>query len=313
MCTALNFDSKNHYFGRNLDWEHSYGERVIITPQRFPIYFREETPMLNHYAIMGMGIVSENYPLYFDAVNEKGLCVAGLNFPGNAVYNVLIDGKYNVAPFEVILWILAQCKSADEAKMLLSRANIIDIRFSREYALTPMHWIISDKTKSVVAEPTYQGLILYDNPTGVLTNSPEFSVHLHNLNNYMTLSVKEPKNTFSPRLRLETYSRGMGAIGLPGDYSSESRFVRGVFVSHNASVYDTEEKNVNQFFHILSAVEQPKGCIVTENGLEHTIYSSCINTLEKVYYYKTYESNRIYKADMGKYDIATDKLTVADI
>ncbi len=312
MCTALNFNSNAHYFGRNLDWEHSYGERVIITPQNFPIYFREETPILNHYAIIGMGIVSENYPLYFDAVNEKGLCVAGLNFPGNAVYNVPMDGKYNVAPFEVILWILSQCKTANEAKMLMSRANIIDIRFNREYGLTPMHWIISDSEKSVVIEPTYNGLMIYDNPTGVLTNSPEFPVQLQNLNNYISLSVNDPRNTFSPKLRLETYSRGMGAMGLPGDYSSQSRFVRGVFVSHNAVRCDSEEESVNQFFHILSAVEQPKGCVVTENGLEHTVYSSCINADKGIYYYKTYESNNIYKADINKYDIKTDKLKVFD-
>ena len=313
MCTALNFKSGYHYFGRNLDWENSYGERVVITPQNFPIYFREETPLLNHFAIMGMGIVSENYPLYFDAVNEKGLCVAGLNFPGNAVYNVPIDGKYNVAPFEVILWILSQCKTADEAKMLMSRANIIDIRFNRKYGLTPMHWIVSDSNKSVVFEPTYNGLMVYDNPTGVLTNSPEFPMQMHNLNNYMSLSPTDPQNTFSPELQLEKYSRGMGALGLPGDYSSESRFVRGVYVSHNAVECEGEEESVNQFFHILSSVEMPKGCIVTENGYEHTIYSSCINADKRIYYYTTYESNRIYKAELEKYDINTDKLTVAEV
>ena len=312
MCTALNFNSSSHYFGRNLDWEHSYGERVIITPKNFPIYFREETPTLNHYAIIGMGIVSENYPLYFDAVNEKGLCVAGLNFPGNAVYNIPIEGMYNVAPFELILWVLSQCKTANEAKMLLSKANIIDIRFSSEYGLTPMHWIISDREKSIVAEPTYNGLMLYDNPTGVLTNSPPFSIQYHNLNNYMSLTTDKPQNTFSPKLTLDEYSRGMGAMGLPGDYSSESRFVRGVFVSHNASICDTEEESVNQFFHILSAVEMPKGCIATENGLEHTIYSSCINTDRGIYYYKTYESSNIYKADINKYDITSYKLKVFD-
>ncbi len=312
MCTALNFKSKEHYFGRNLDWEHSYGERVIITPRNFSIYFREETPMLNHYAIIGMGIVSDNYPLYFDAVNEAGLCVAGLNFPGNAVYNVPMDGKYNVAPFEVILWVLSQCKTTDEAKMLLSKANIIDIRFNREYGLTPMHWLISDGEKSVVAEPTYNGLMIYDNPTGVLTNSPPFPMQYHNLNNYMSLSPKDPRNTFSPKLNLEEYSKGMGAIGLPGDYSSQSRFVRGVFVSHNATECDTEEASVNQFFHLLSAVEMPKGCVVTENGLEHTVYSSCINADKGIYYYKTYESSNIYKADMYKYDVNINKLKVFD-
>ena len=312
MCTALNFKSNAHYFGRNLDWEHSYGERVIITPQNFPIYFREETPLIRHFAIIGMGIVSDNYPLYFDAVNEKGLCVAGLNFPGNAVYNVPMDGKYNIAPFEVILWVLSQCKTVDEAKMLMLRANIIDIRFNREYGLTPMHWIISDSNKSLVIEPTYNGLMLYDNPTGVLTNSPEFPVQLHNLNNYMSLSARDPQNNFSPKLQLEKYSRGMGAIGLPGDYSSQSRFVRGVYVSQNVSVCDTEEESINQFFHVLSAVEMPKGCVVTENGLEHTVYSSCINAHSGIYYYKTYGNNNIYKADIKKYDIESSKLKVFD-
>lgn len=312
MCTALNYNSKHHYFGRNLDWETSYGEYVVITSKLFPVNFRKEKSVTSHYAIIGMGIICEDYPLYFDAVNEKGLCVAGLNFQGNAVYNTPVEGMYNITPFEFILWVLSKCETADEAKTLLLKTNIIDMQFNKDYPLTPMHWIISDREKSIVAEPVSQGLEIYDNPTGVLTNNPPFPMQYHNLNNYMSLSPSQPQNTFSKKLNLETYSRGMGALGLPGDYSSQSRFVRGVFVSHNMTKCDNEKDSVNQFFHMLSAVEQPNGCVITENGLEYSIYSSCMNADKGIYYYKNYEDNCIFKADMGEYDISSDKLIRAD-
>ncbi|MBQ8803664.1 MAG: choloylglycine hydrolase [Tyzzerella sp.] len=309
MCTAISYKAKDHYFGRNLDLEHSYYESVTITPRNYQFAFRKEATMKVHYAIIGMAYVKDNYPLYYDATNEKGLSMAGLNFPGNAVYLSEREGMYNIAPFEIIPWVLGRCKTVADAKELLKRTNLIMLRYSKELPLTPLHFIVSDKESSIVIEPVKEGLRVLDNPVGVLTNNPPFAYQMYHLNNYMSLTKKEPVNTFAKTLPLEVYSRGMGGLGLPGDLSSASRFVRATFVKENSLIHENEDGNVSQFFHILGSVEQQKGCVqVGKEEYEYTIYSSCCNTEKGIYYYKTYGNSQISAVDMHLEDLEGDEL-----
>ena len=126
----------------------------------------------------------------------------------------------------------------------------------------------------------------------------------------MQLSNEVPVNRFMRGMELETYSRGMGGIGLPGDLSSASRFVRAAFVRVNARVGDTEEESVTQFFHILSSVEQQEGCVKMDTDLyEKTLYSSCCNVDKGLYYYTTYENRQISVIDMHKTNLETTTLT----
>lgn len=303
MCTAINFKSKTHSFGRTLDWTSSYGEGIVITPKNYNITLKCEKEIISHYAIMGMGITEDNYPMYFDGVNENGLCIAGLNFPYNAVYGEKQDKKYNIAPCEMPLWVLSQCKTVDEAKALLLDTNLANIPFSENIPVAPMHWIISDREKSIVAEPLKEGLMIYDNPAEVLTNNPPFLMQYQGLNNYMSLSPYQPKNTFSDAIDLKCFSNGMGAIGLPGDSSSPSRFVRAAYNLHNCTAPETAEEAVNQFFHVLASVEVVKGTVMAESGAHYSIYSSCIDADNLTYYYKTYENHNICKTELSDYDI----------
>lgn len=294
MCTAVSCNFGSHYFGRNLDVEGSYGETVVISPRNFSFAFKKAAEIKKHYAITGVAKIEKGYPLYFDATNEKGLSMAALNFPGNAVYNIPENGADNITPFEILPWILCQCANVQEAKKLLEKTNVTDISFCEELPLTPLHWIISDKKESVTAEPVKDGLKVYENPVGVLTNNPTFDMQLYNLNNYMRLSVNPPENCFSKKINLNAYSRGMGAMGLPGDLSSASRFVRAVFVKSNISPAKNEEESVAQFFHILGCVCQQKGCVsLGEGKYEYTSYTTCCNTETGLFYYKTYENSRI--------------------
>ena len=226
MCTAATYKTKDFYFGRTLDYEFSYGDEITVTPRRYPFHFRTMGTMESHYAMIGMAHVAQDYPLYYEAVNEKGLGVAGLNFVGNAHYKDVAEGKDNVAQFELIPWILGQCASVREARVLLERMNLVNIPFSDAYPLAQLHWLIADRDEAITLESVKEGLRIYDNPVGVLTNNPPFDEQMFNLNNYMGLSVKPPQNRFSDKLKFQTYSRGMGALGLPGDLSSMSRFVR---------------------------------------------------------------------------------------
>ena len=192
MCTAISFKTKDHYFGRNLDLEYSYEESVTITPRNFSFHFRKEREFKKHYAMIGMALVVDDYPLYFDAANEKGLCMAGLNFLNNAVYHPENKEKINITPFELIPYILGICKNVSEVRCLLSEINIVNINFSEELPLSPLHWIISDRHSSITVESTKEGVKIYDNPYGVLTNNPPFDFHLHNLTQYLNLTREEP-------------------------------------------------------------------------------------------------------------------------
>ena len=303
MCTAVTYKTKDHYFGRNLDLEYSYNETVTITPRNYVFHFRKTGKLQSHFAMIGMAYVSGEYPLYYDAINEKGLCIAGLNFPDNADYKPYCEGKDNVTPFELIPWLLGQCASVSDVEKLIKRINLFHENFSDELLLSPLHWIISDKECSITLESVKSGIKVYENPVGVLTNNPTFDYHLFNLNNYMQLTKGTPKNSFASDgdFQLKTYSRGMGALGLPGDASSMSRFVKATFVKLNSVSGDFEEESVSQFFHILKSVEMQRGCIELKKDVyEITQYSSCCNTDRGIYYYTTYDNNQICAVDMHK-------------
>lgn len=290
MCTAISFLSKDHYFGRTLDLEYSYDETITITPRNFPLHFRYKNPLTHHYAFFGAAYVQNQYPLYYEATNEKGLSMAGLHFPEYADYKPMHLLKDNITPFEFIPWILGQCQTVDEARPLLDRINIWENNFSKDLPLTPLHWMLSDARYSIVIESTKIGLQIYDNPYSVMTNAPTFDNHLKNLqkSNHTFLSAP-PK--------------------IPGDWSSESRFIRAVHVLRNSFHPSSECERVSHFFHILSSVEQPKGHNPNgENLYKYTIYSSCCNTSKGIYYYKTYDNHQITAIDMTKENLDSNYL-----
>ena len=311
MCTAVTYKTKDHYFGRTLDYDVSYQENVVVTPRKFPFHFRKVEDLQEHYAIIGMATVADGYPLYYEATNEKGLSMAGLNFPGNADYKEEAEGKDNVTPFEFIPWILGQCATIAEVKEKLARMNLVRINFSEKLPLSPLHWMISDKDASITVESVKEGLKFYDNPVGVLTNNPPFDMQMFYLNNFLNLSCEEPDNRFAKELPLRAYSRGMGAMGMPGDLSSASRFVRAVFTKMNAVSGDSESESISQFFHILGAVAQQRGCVYMGDGkYEITIYTSCCNTDKGIYYYTTYENSQITAVDMYRENLDGCELAV---
>ena len=309
MCTAVTYKTKDFYFGRTLDYEFSYKEEVTITPRNYKFEFKNKETITNHYAIIGMAYVSENYPLYYDAINEKGLGMAGLNFVGNAYYNEPQQDKDNIAQFEFIPWILSQCATTKEARKSIEKINLLNVSFSTQLPLAQLHWIISDSEEAITVEAVKEGIKIYDNPVGALTNNPPFDKQLFALNNYMNLSNKSPKNTFATNLELQQYSRGMGAIGLPGDLSSQSRFVRVAFVKMNSVSSEEENESVSQFFHILNSVDQQRGCCQLDDGkYEITIYTSCCNATKGIYYYTTYDNHQITAVDMNKENLDGDSL-----
>lgn len=309
MCTAATYKTKDFYFGRTLDYEFSYGDEVTVTPRNYPFRFRQMGDMKTHYAMIGMAYIAQDYPLYYDAANERGLGMAGLNFVGNAAFWDQKEGRDNIAQFELIPWILGQCATVKEARNLVEKMNLLNVPFSEELPLSQLHWIIADREECITVEAVAEGIRIYDNPVGVLTNNPPFDKQMFALNNYMYLSPRSPKNTFGEGLELQRYSRGMGAIGLPGDLSSQSRFVKVAFTKMNSRSGDGEAESVSQFFHILGSVDQQRGCCELDDGkYEITLYTSCCNTDRGVYYYTTYDNHQITAVDMHREDLDGSRL-----
>lgn len=303
MCTAATLTTSDRYFGRNLDLEVSFGEGVTITPRNFVFEFRRTDPLRSHHAMIGMATIADGYPLYYDATNEHGLSMAGLNFSENAVYFPEVADATNITPFEFIPWILGQCKSIADVRRALEGLSLLDISFSERFPLSPLHWIISDGDESLTVESVANGLRVYDNDVGVLTNNPTFDIQRFHLNDYMALRSDPPENHWSTSVDLVTYSRGMGAIGLPGDLSSSSRFVKACFTKENSVSGDSESESISQFFQILGSVAQQRGCVRVGDRYEITIYSSCCNVDKGIYYYRTYENSQITGVNMHHHDL----------
>ena len=263
--------NKSAFFGRNLDLDYHYSESIVIVPRNFHYNFGK-----SRFAVIGTAFLKEGYPLFYDGMNEKGLCAAGLNFPESAVYLPEREGFLNVASFDLIPWILSTCSNLSEAKEKLRRTNVLNTNFSENLPATPLHWIFADKTGSIVAEPRENGLEIYENPVDVLTNEPPFPKHLENLG------------------KIE------GAF-FKNNLSSEERFAKAVFMKKNCVF---EKDFVNRFFKILESL----GKTELKENRKKTVYSSCMDIENGIYYYKTYENSRTVAVSLKKENLCGEKI-----
>ena len=308
MCTCINITGKNSYFGRNLDLDYSFNERLIITPSNYTIKFKFQKSITSHYSFIGIGTIIDNYPLYAEASNEKGLSIAGLNFKDNAVFYKKDKSKDNYAPYEMLLLIMATCKNVKEVKQLLNNINLVDEPFKKDVNVSSLHYMISDNKESIVIETLNDKMHIIDNPFNVLTNNPPFVFHKHNLCNYIQLHNDEPINSINKKFEFKPYSYGLGAFGLPGDFSSSSRFVKAFFVKSNLLITEKEEENIVQFFKCLDSVSMVLGCVKTFLGYEYSRYQTCFSYKSKTFYYKTYFDNTIKSISLLKENIDCNKL-----
>lgn len=308
MCTAIAFNKNGSFFGRNLDLEYEIGEKITFVPRNFPLGFKIGKVFEHHFAMLGTAHIAGGYPLFYDGINEHGLFAAALNFPESAVYFPEKEGMENVAAFEMIPFVLSLCSNIAEAKTLLKRVNVSSTDFSKVLKSTPLHWFFADKTGAITVEPLENGLEMYENPFGVLTNEPPFGYHKLRLSEFLGLSPKEPENRFSENLDLEPFSKGTGAFGLPGDSSSCSRFIKAAFGKENA-ISESHEESLSQVFHILESVSMIKGCVRLADGkFEKTVYSACADGENGIYYCKVFGNSRIFAVDMKKEDLEGTKI-----
>ena len=297
MCTGVRFNDNtgNMYFGRNLDWSTGYGEKVVITPRNYKYQSAFQGEMPGGVAIIGMGIVAENTPLYFDCANEHGLAVAGLNFPGYAEYeNSEVEGKTNVAAYEFPLYIAMNYSSVDEVEKALRNVAIVAKPINDQYPVSELHWLIGDSKKSIVVEYTSNGMEVFENHVDVLTNQPGYGWHKENLRNYMNLFSQMPKEVKWDKAVMKAFGSGSLMRGLPGGFYSTDRFIRVAYLNTHYPTQSDEATNVSRLFHTLAGVAMiDGGASMADGSFEKTIYTGGYSGASQTYYYNTYEDPAI--------------------
>ncbi|MBQ9748351.1 MAG: choloylglycine hydrolase [Clostridia bacterium] len=312
MCTAISVMSGRFYFGRNMDYDRSFGEQVVIAPRGFPFFFCCEEACSQHYAMIGMASVMDGYPLYADAVNEKGLCMAGLQFTENACYyEEREEGFYHVSAYELIPWVLSRCATAEEARALLLRTRVTSIPFRADIPVASLHWMIADACGAMVLEVTEEGTAVLEDPVGVLTNTPPFLHHLMHLRQYAGLGNEAGHATLAEAYSLEPFSLGTGALGLPGDYSSPSRFIKAAFLRAHLFGHEDAAENIADMFHLLAAVAPIGRSVLTKEGRAHmTTYSACLDATRGIYYYNTCYNCQLTAVDLHAVNLDDRRLAI---
>lgn len=316
MCTGLTLKTEdgNHLFGRNMDIEYNFGQHVILVPRHFQWknVITQEVKETT-YAVLGMAAIIDDHPLLADGLNEKGLACAGLNFPGYAYYEpAKQEGKVNIGPYDLILFLLSNFSNLVEVKEALSNINLVNQPFSPVTPLPTLHWIVTDCTgESIVIEKTKEGMKVYDNTVGVLTNSPTFDWHLTHLRQYIGLSSNQPNEVTWYKEKLVPLGQGLGLHGLPGDFTPPSRFVRVAYLRSHAAFLDTIEEGLAEFFHILANVAMVGGTVTTPEGKHDiTLYTSCMWQEKGIYYYTTYKGLHINAIAMQEEDLEAESIKV---
>ncbi len=318
MCTGLSIQTQEGkcYFGRNMDIPYNFNQAVMIIPRSYQYQDRVTGNVVtNNHAMIGMGTVIDNHPVFADGLNEVGLGCAGLNFEGYAYFEKEpIEGKNNIAPYDFIQWVLSNHETVEEVKQGIGHLELVDCPINDKTPVPMLHWMIVDKTgKAIVVEKTKDSLTIHDNPIGVMTNNPTFDWHLTNLKEYLHLTPTSPKETKWGEHTLKALGVGAGTLGIPGDFASVSRFVRIAYLRSYMPKIEGDVQAITQFFHMLDYVKMVKGGVLTDEGLEDlTTYSSCMDQEKCIYYYKTYGNSRINAVDLYEEQLEGTNLKTFD-
>lgn len=239
-------------------------------------------------------------PFFVDGLNEKGLHVGLFYFPGYAEYQSIAaaDEVRALAPFELGGFLLGTCANVSEAVEAARGVRVGAVVFKEFGFVPPVHFIVNDASgRSVVLEHVGGELKVHRNPLGVLTNSPAFDWHMTNLSNYMNLTVSDVPRLDFDGLELKSLGQGAGLLGLPGDFTPPSRFVRAVVFSRSSLPVNTTREGVLQAFHILNQFDIPRGAARSaEKGkpvADYTLWTSASDLKNLRYYFRTFDNSRI--------------------
>lgn len=303
MCTSLTLTShaEHHFLARTMDFGFQLDGRPIVIPRNYE-WKSQQGIQKTKYGFAGTGRNLEEYFLA-EGVNEKGFAVAELYFPNEAKYNTTTQKeKVNLAPHEFIMWLLGQIGSISELRERITEINLVEEAIPMLGFIPPLHFIVTDKTgETVVLESDSGEMVVKSNPVGVMTNSPDLSWHLKNLNNYLNI---QPTNFPAKKIDeyvIQPFGQGSGTFGLPGGYTSPERFARATFLRALTDTGETIEEGVNAIFKILNNVTIPKGVDIKDDGSsDYTQYRAALDVTELTYYFNPYESPEVFKLTLDE-------------
>ncbi|KTC66305.1 choloylglycine hydrolase (plasmid) [Legionella adelaidensis] len=314
-CTGIELKTVNGTFinGRTVEFGEDLDLKGIVIPRNY--HFHGTLPdgsagldYVSKYAAIGAGTFTEN--VIVDGINEQGVSVGVFYFPGYAGYTQVDDNNHTnaLSPTEFPNWILTQFSSVEEVKNNLKNIVIVNTAPPGWGKVPPFHFVVYDKSgKSIVIEPIMGTLRVYDNPLGVITNSPTFDWHLTNLSNFVNLSPLNAPTKTIDGIHIEQLGQGSGLLGMPGDFTPPSRFIRAAIFSKTAIPAKTNEQAVQQAFHILNQFDIPVGSVrASENKnmiAEYTLATTVKDPENGSYYFRTFDDQTIRKASLKNYDL----------
>lgn len=305
MCTAITLRSKQmeNFFGRTMDFSYPIESQLYVVPKNYVWNnILNMHKFCDYYSFIGIGQEADGLLGFFDGVNEKGFAAAALYFAGYAKYNIPAKNtkKEPVAALDFLHYILGRCGSIDELEEILQQISLVGMPDPITQTVAPLHWIATDKSgKCVVIEQTGKGMKLFENPIGVMANSPDFSWHMTNLRNYMDVSSKQTSEAYWGEVQLKPFGQAGGTMLLPGGYTSPERFVKTAYQKTHIEIPKNRVEAVIACFHIMEGVSIPKGVVITDrNTYDYTKYTAFINTNTCEYFFKTYDSSQISTASL---------------
>lgn len=287
MCTTVGFSyNKGKVFGRTLELGMVLDNKILFIPKNKEVITTLNETYKSKFNTIGSGFF--DIASFGDGINEMGLMGSSNFFPGYASFSdEAVDGMVNTTTPNAFDYLLTRCKDVAEVKA--EAKKIILVKTMGEEDSSANHFFFMDKDgKKVVLEPKNGRLIAYDNPYGVLTNSPEFHWHTTNLKNYINLN---PKNTIEGAFNgkiLSQFGEGSGMLGLPGDFTPPSRFVRAAYYVSNTDKNLDRHSAILQGFRILSQFDIPEGAIIdpVQKHQDETLYTSIMDTEKLSYHIK---------------------------
>jgi len=321
-CTGifLKTDQNRHVYARTLEFGQDLQSKILFMPRNYTL--RGATPAGENtglewqtkYAAIGTNAFDENH--FIDGVNEVGLAGGLFYFPGFAEYQIVNEQDYaqSLPIWQLLTWILTNFSTVCEVKNALPSVLVSATVFPPLNEVVPAHLIVHDTLgNSIVVEYTNGQLHIHDNPLGVITNSPNFEWHMTNLRNYIHLSPVNSAPRITAGLTLKQLGQGSGMLGLPGDFTPPSRFVRAVAYQQASPLVATELEGVYQAFHILNNFDIPYGAVRDASGdLEYTPWTSVTDLHNKIFYWRTHKNFQLQKVELMTLDLnAVEPLKIA--
>lgn len=323
-CTGIRLKAKDGsiIYARTMEFVADMQSDIIVVPRNFS--FTGTLPSQKsggmewkaRYATVGANALHAN--IILDGVNEKGLAGGNFYFPGYADFQDVTpsDYKKTLAPWELLTWILTNFATVQEATTALPNIKVCKALFPGWDTLTPaLHLILHDATGACAVIEYIKGgkLTIHNNPLGVITNAPTFDWHMTNLSNYVNLSAVAVPELQLSGINVFPFGQGSGMLGLPGDFTPPSRFVRAVAFSQTSLPAKNGDDARDKAFHILNQFDIPQGVARTvEHGkttFDYTQWTTACDLHNKKYYFHTFDNRQIRVVDLMKTAINASTIT----